>query len=95
MVCSMTRAQGVPRTVSDAQVEDVVTLTLETKPRDATHWSTRGIAARCGLSQTTVSRIWRAFGLETTILDYIALSNTHPKPFVWTKSADEILASVQ
>src|SRR5467141_4259171 len=55
---------GAPRTVSDARVEDVVTLTLETKPRDATHWSTRSIAARCVLSQTTVSRILRAFGLQ-------------------------------
>jgi transposase len=55
---------GAPRTVSDAQVEDVVTRTLESTPRDATHWSTRAMAARCGLSQTTVSRIWRAFGLQ-------------------------------
>src|SRR5262245_14209906 len=55
---------GAPRTVTDAAVEDVVRLTLETKPRDATHWSTRGMAARCGLSQSTVTRIWRAFGLQ-------------------------------
>src|SRR3989454_10988235 len=55
---------GAPRTVSDAHVEDVVTLTLEAKPREATHWSTRAMAARCGLSQSTVSRIWRAFGLQ-------------------------------
>jgi transposase len=52
-----------PRTVSDAQVEQVVTLTLERTPREATHWSTRAMAARCGLSQSTVARIWRAFGL--------------------------------
>ena len=55
---------GAPRTVSDAHVEDVVTLTLETKPRDATHWSTRAMAARCGLSQSTVSRLSRAFCLQ-------------------------------
>jgi transposase len=55
---------GAPRTVTDAHVEEVVRLTLETKPRDATHWSTRGMAARCGLSQSTVTRIWRAFGLQ-------------------------------
>jgi transposase len=55
---------GTPRRISDAQVEQMVTLTLEAKPRDATHWSTRGMAARCGLSQSTVSRIWRAFGLQ-------------------------------
>ncbi len=55
---------GIPRKVRDAEVDRVVTLTLETKPRDATHWSSRGMAARCGLSQSTVSRIWRAFGLQ-------------------------------
>jgi transposase len=55
---------GAPRRITDAAVEHVVTLTLEAKPRDATHWSTRGMAARCGVSQSTVSRIWRAFGLQ-------------------------------
>jgi transposase len=55
---------GAPRTITDAQVERVVTLTLEATPRDATHWSTRAMAARCGLSQSTVGRIWRAFGLQ-------------------------------
>ena len=55
---------GAPRTIADAEVERVVTLTLESTPRDATHWSTRAMAARCGLSQSTVGRIWRAFGLQ-------------------------------
>src|SRR5262245_59043335 len=55
---------GAPRTVTDAAVEDVVRWTLETTPRGATHWSTRGMAARCGLSQSTVTRIWRAFGRQ-------------------------------
>jgi transposase len=55
---------GAPRTITDAQVEQLVTLTLETTPRDATHWSTRAMATRCGLSQSTVARIWRAFGLQ-------------------------------
>jgi transposase len=54
---------GRPRTVEDAQVEAVITRTLETTPRDATHWSTRSLAAELGLSQSAVSRIWRAFGL--------------------------------
>jgi transcriptional regulator with XRE-family HTH domain len=44
-------------------VERVVTLILETAPRDATHWSSRAMARQCGLSQSTVSRIWRAFSL--------------------------------
>jgi transposase len=55
---------GVPRTVTDEDVERVVTLTLETKPGNATHWSTRSMAKRSGLSQSTVSRIWRAFCLQ-------------------------------
>lgn len=55
---------GVPRTISDAQVEDVVTRTLETLPADATHWSTRSMARATGLSQSSISRIWRAFGLQ-------------------------------
>jgi transposase len=55
---------GPPRTITDARVEEVVTRTLETKPTSATHWSTRGMAKTLGLSQTAVSRIWRAFGLK-------------------------------
>jgi hypothetical protein len=58
---------GAPRTVTDATVERVVTLTFETMPRDATHWSTRAMA-----------RVY----------------NEAPTPFVWTKTADAILASV-
>jgi transposase len=55
---------GAPRKIMDAHVERVVRLTLETAPREATHWSTRAMAQRCGLSQTAVSRIWRAFALQ-------------------------------
>jgi transposase len=55
---------GPPRTITDAHVEDVVTRTLESRPANATHWSTRGMAKATGLSQTAVSRIWRAFGLQ-------------------------------
>ena len=55
---------GRPRTVTDAQVEEVIVKTLESTPSDATHWSTRSMAAEVGLSQTAVSRIWRAFGLQ-------------------------------
>jgi transposase len=54
---------GRPRTVEDEQVEAVITRTLETTPKDATHWSTRSLAAELGMSQSAVSRIWRAFGL--------------------------------
>lgn len=55
---------GVPRTITDEDVERVVTLTLETKPENATHWSTRSMAQRSGLSPSTVGRIWRAFSLQ-------------------------------
>lgn len=55
---------GAPRTITDAQVEEVVTRTLETKPKNATHWSTRSMAQATGMSQTAIVRIWRAFGLQ-------------------------------
>jgi len=55
---------GRPRTISDAQVEEVLVKTLESTPKDATHWSTRSMASEVGLSQSAVSRIWRAFGLQ-------------------------------
>jgi transposase len=55
---------GKPRTIRDEDVERVIVKTLEQQPRDATHWSTRSMAAATGLSQSAVSRIWRAFGLK-------------------------------
>ena len=55
---------GAPRRISDDQVEAVVVKTLESTPRDRTHWSTRGMAQASGLSDTSVLRIWRAFGLQ-------------------------------
>jgi transposase len=55
---------GAPRTITDDDVERVVTMTLESKPRNATHWSTRSMAEAAGLSQTAIVRIWRAFGLQ-------------------------------
>ena len=55
---------GRPRTISDEQVEAVVIKTLETKPKDATHWSTRSLAREMGMTADAVWRIWRAFGLQ-------------------------------
>ena len=55
---------GRPRTITDEQVEEVIVKTLESRPRDATHWSTRSMAAEVGLSREAVGRIWRAFGLQ-------------------------------
>lgn len=54
---------GKPRTITDEQVEQVIVKTLESTPKDATHWSTRSMAAEVGLTQSAVHRIWRAFGL--------------------------------
>lgn len=55
---------GGPRTVTGEQVAALVTRTLESAPKNATHWSTRSMARQTGLSQSTVSRVWRAFGLQ-------------------------------
>ena len=55
---------GVPRTITDAQVEEVVVRTLEEVPEGATHWSKRELARQVGISPTSVHRIWRAFGLQ-------------------------------
>jgi len=55
---------GAPRSISDAQVETVITQTLESMPANSTHWSTRLMAQKTGLSQTAIVRIWRAFGLQ-------------------------------
>jgi len=55
---------GAPRTIRDKDVEKVITKTLESVPEDATHWSTRSMAEACGLTQSAVSRIWRAFALQ-------------------------------
>jgi transposase len=55
---------GAPRKITDDLVEEVVTKTLEEKPKAATHWSTRGMAKTVGLSQSAIVRIWNAFGLK-------------------------------
>ena len=59
----MNRGPGAPRSISDAQVEEVVTRTLESMPENSTHWSSRLMAEKTGLSQTVIVRIWHAFGL--------------------------------
>lgn len=55
---------GALRRLEDEAVEAMITRTLESQPEGATHWSTRGMARQVGMSQTMVSRIWRAFGLQ-------------------------------
>jgi transposase len=66
---------GAPRTINDEAVEHLVALTLEEMPRNATHWSTRSMARRTGMSQTAVSRIWRAFGLRPHRAETFKLSS--------------------
>lgn len=65
---------GAPRSVSDEQVEKLIVATLERTPRDATHWSRASMAAESGLSESTIGRIWRAFGLEPHLVDTFKLS---------------------
>ena len=65
---------GQPRKITDAQVEAVIVKTLETTPKDATHWSTRSMAREVGLTQTAVHRIWKAFGLQPHRLETWKLS---------------------
>ena len=55
---------GRPRTITDDKVEEVIVKTLETTPKNATHWSTRSMAAEAGLTQNAILRIWQAFGLQ-------------------------------
>jgi transposase len=76
---------GAPRTVSDAEVEQVVSHTLESTPRGETHWSTCGLAQATGLSRMTISRIWRAFGLQPHRTDTFKLS---PDPLLIEKVRD-------
>ena len=76
---------GAARTIGDDVVEAVVVDTLETAPPDATHWSTRGLAARYGISHTTVGEIWRAFGLKAWRQDSFKVS---PDPDLIEKIRD-------
>ena len=78
---------GAPRRITDAQVEDVVVRTLESTPPGATHWSTRGMAKATGLSHTTISRIWRTFGLQPHRTETFKLS---PDPLLIDKVRDVV-----
>ena len=65
---------GAPRTIEDARIEAVIVKTLESTPKDATHWSSRGMAKASGLSISSVQRIWQAFGLQPHRLETFKLS---------------------
>jgi len=66
---------GRPRTISLEQVEQVVVDTLESTPKDATHWSRSKMAQRSGLSRSTIGRIWGAFELKPHLVETYKLSN--------------------
>ena len=73
---------GSPRTIRDEDVEQVVTMTLESKPKNATHWSTRSMAKATGLTQNAIWRIWKAFGLKPHLTETFKISEG---PFVHRK----------
>src|SRR6059058_3817093 len=78
---------GVARTITDAQVEEVVVRTLEEVPEGATHWSKRELARRVGISATSVHRIWRAFGLQPWRTEDFKIS---PDPLLIDKIRDVV-----
>lgn len=78
---------GVPRTYGDDAIEAVIVKTLTEKPHNATHWSTRDLARATGMSQPTVSRIWKAFGLKPWATDTFKLSED---PFFIEKVRDVV-----
>ena len=78
---------GIPRKITDEDVERVVTLTLESTPRNATHWSTRSMSKRTGMSQSAISRIWRAFALQPHRSETFKLSSD---PFFIEKVRDTV-----
>jgi len=65
---------GAPRKLDDARIERLIVTTLNERPREATHWSTRLLATKLGVSQSTVSRAWRAFGLQPHRVETFKLS---------------------
>jgi transposase len=78
---------GVPRTITDAQVEEVVVRTLEEIPEGGTHWSKRELARRTGISPTSVHRIWRSFGLQPWRTETF---KTSPDPLLTGKIRDVV-----
>lgn len=65
---------GAPRKLGDARIEQLIATTLNERPREATHWSTRLMANKLHISQSTVSRVWRAFGLQPHRVETFKLS---------------------
>jgi transposase len=78
---------GAPRRITDADVEAVIVNTLETTPPGETHWSTRMMARKAGMSHTTVGRIWRTFGLKPHVTASFKIS---PDPQLVEKVRDVV-----
>jgi transposase len=78
---------GAPRTISDEAVEALIVTTLETMPPGETHWSTRTMAAKAGMSHTMVGRIWRTFGLKPHVTESFKIS---PDPQLVDKVRDVV-----
>lgn len=76
---------GAARSIGDDVIEAIVVETLESAPPDATHWSTRGLAAKHRISHQTVAEIWRAFGLKPWRQDSFKVS---PDPELVEKIRD-------
>ncbi len=65
---------GAPRKIGDDRIEAIITKTLEEKPANSTHWSTRDMARAAGISASSVHRVWRAFSLQPHRVDTFKLS---------------------
>ena len=78
---------GRPRSISDEKIAEAINITLKTKPEGRTHWSTRLLAKKTGVSQSTVTRIWRAFGIKPHKQGTFTLSND---PFFVEKVRDVV-----
>ena len=81
------RRPGAERSIGDDVIEAVVVDTLESTPAQDTHWSTRGLAAKHGISHQTVAEIWRAFGLRPWLADSFKVS---PDPDIVEKIRDVV-----
>jgi putative transposase len=76
---------GGPRSIEDEQVSSLIHTTLKKKPKGATHWTCRSMAAETKLSKSTVQRVWKAFGLQPHRQKHFKLSND---PFFVEKVRD-------
>lgn len=88
---------GKPRSIDDARIEALIARTLESRPANATHWSSRGMAGASGLSVSSVRRIWRAFGLQPHRLETFKLCwHAHLTPISasWLNQVERFFALI-